>query len=919
MGRFSTYLHTMRILVVGVLLCARAFGGVHIAEVLADNENGIRDEDGDREDWIELYNDGDAAVVLDGWWLTDKANNKTQWRVPAVSIAAQGQLLIWASGKNRVDPLQPLHASFSLSKSGEYLGLYRPDPVTGQPLLVDEFAPSFPALPPDVSYGRGRAVNVSTLIPFGSVIRYRVITPAEGAAVYSGTAYASGQVGQGQPGGWNVSPAFNDTPWAAAQMAVGWDNQNKYTYGTSPSGNIKSALYNINTSLLVRKTFTVASPADIAGITLRVRYEDGFVAFINGVEVLRANFSADPLAWNSKSQSAFDKPSAPPEIEITLGATAAGMFMPGPNVLAIQGLNASNTSTDFYLDAELSAISIDQTLVLGYLAEPTPGSDNSSPTAGPLLFNATPEDPNVPRPLGNAASPPLTVTVRAMPTRNPLASVYVYHRKMWDAESAAIQMRDDGVAPDAVAGDGVFSANLPTAGVAPGQMFRWRFEARDTAGSVTKLPAYLDPLDAPQYFGTVARDASTGASQLPVLEWFVSGAPTNGPAATAMRACCYYLNHFYDNIGISGHGQSSTGFPKKSYDFDFTKEKRFLWRDGERRVKDINLLSNYADKTKARNTIAHWLGQQAGTPYHFAFPVRVQLNADFFGVMDMVEDGDDRMLERNGLNPDGALYKIYNTDNVTGSEKKTRKEEGWEDLHALTNGLASWRSADARQVYACDHYDLAAAVNYIAVRFLNSDTDHGHKNFYLYRDTGVTDEWRPMVWDVDLSWGHVFNATGANNPYGVNLGYFDDKLVTTAGFAGGGNVAYKIIYEVPENRLMLMRRIRTLMDRWVQPPGTVNGVFETRLREIAAQIDPDPADPSPWTDGDLDMAKWGIHRYFSTNRPREEVERVITEYLAPRRAHLFNTGSGRVTMNGTTIPDAPQVNAPGMVVIDSLD
>jgi len=54
--------------------------------------------------------------------------------------------------------------------------------------------------------------------------------------------------------------------------------------------------------------------------------------------------------------------------------------------------------------------------------------------------------------------------------------------------------------------------------------------------------------------------------------------------------------------------------------------------------------------------------------------------------MDMVEDGDDRMVERNGLNPDGALYKIYNADNVTLTEKKTRKEEGWADLYALTNG-----------------------------------------------------------------------------------------------------------------------------------------------------------------------------------------------------------------------------------------
>lgn len=901
----------------GLLVCG-ARAEVFISELLADNENGIRDEDGDRQDWIELHNPGEAPVSLDGWWLTDKVNNKTQWRFPAVSLPAKGFLIVWASGKNRNHPLQPLHTSFSLSKSGEYLGLYRPDPGTGLPVLVDEFAPGFPALPSDVSYGRGGVVSVPTLAPFGSVARYRVITSAEGAAVYSGTTYAAGQVGHDQPGGWNVSPVFNDAAWPAAQTPVGWDNQGKYTFGTSPTGNIKPAFYGTNTSVLLRKTFEVSSPAAIAGLTLRVRYEDGFVAFINGTEVLRANFSADPLVWNSKSNTAFDKPNPPPEIELTLAAAASEMFVAGQNVLAIQGLNASNTSSDFFLDAELSVIDIGETLFPGYLAEPTPGEENSAPTSGPLLFGATPADPDVPRPLGSEASPPLTVAVRVVATRNPVSTVSAYYRRMWDTESAAVALRDDGVAPDAVAGDGIYSGSLPTASVLPGQMFRWRFEARDTAGTLTKLPAYLDPLDSPQYFGTVALDTSTGTSQLPVLEWFVAGAPANGPATSALRACCYYLTNFYDNIGISGHGQSSTGFPKKSYDFDFTKEKRFLWRGGERRVKDINLLSNYADKTKTRNTISHWVGQQAGTPYHFAFPVRVQLNANFHGVMDMVEDGDDRMLERNGLNPLGALYKIYNQDNVTAVEKKTRKEEGIDDLLALTNGLSTTRALSLRQQYAFDNLDLPATVNYIAARYINSDHDHGHKNLYLFRDTGVTDEWQPLVWDVDLSWGHVFNATSSNNIWGKTLGYFDDFLKMDVGFSGGGNAVYRIIYDTPELRQMLFRRIRTLMDAWLQPPGTVNGIFETKMREIAATVDPDPADPSPWTDGDLDMAKWGTSAYFTTNRPREEVERVIAGYLGPRRTYLFNTGAGRVNMSGTVIPEA-QANGPGMVEIDSLD
>jgi len=396
-----------------------------------------------------------------------------------------------------------------------------------------------------------------------------------------------------------------------------------------------------------------------------------------------------------------------------------------------------------------------------------------------------------------------------------------------------------------------------------------------------------------------------------VLEWFVQGAPANGPSADiAYRGCCYFLTNFYDNIGITLHGQSTMGFAKKSYNFDFTGEARFLWKAGERRVKDINLLSNYADKTKTRNAFSHWAGMMAGTPYHFCQPVRVHLNGVFHGVLDMLEDGDDRMLERNGLDPEGAFYKIYSTVFTTGAEKKTRKEEDNADLAALYTGLDTALDLSVRQAFAYDNVDVAATVNYLVTRYLNSDTDHGHKNYYLYRDTRATREWQPVVWDVDLSQGHCYNSTE---------GYFDDDLITTAGFAGSSSRICSIVYSSPEMIQMVVRRMRTLMDTLVQPPGTVGGIFETRMRELAASVDPDPANPSPWTDGDLDAARWGIDSRFSQNRPREEVERVIAQYFAPRRAHLFNQGPGRPSCSGTTFPDAAQANVPGMVVIDSLD
>ncbi|MCI0744134.1 MAG: lamin tail domain-containing protein [Verrucomicrobia subdivision 3 bacterium] len=124
---------------------------VIISEFMADNENGIEDEDGTKADWIELYNRGTEDVNLGGWFLTDTVTNLTKWRFPDVPLAVNRYLLVWASQKNKTNAAAPLHTNFRLSNnSGSYLALV--DPQTN---VVSEFV-SYPAQQNDVSYGRDR-------------------------------------------------------------------------------------------------------------------------------------------------------------------------------------------------------------------------------------------------------------------------------------------------------------------------------------------------------------------------------------------------------------------------------------------------------------------------------------------------------------------------------------------------------------------------------------------------------------------------------------------------------------------------------------------------------------------------------------------------------------------------------------------
>ena len=96
---------------------------VYISEVSARNLTGLRDADGEPQDWIELHNAGAETVSLEGWYLSDDPEKPARWRIPAVSIAPGEYKIIFASGKNRTSG-EP-HTDFSVS-AGETVTLLTP-------------------------------------------------------------------------------------------------------------------------------------------------------------------------------------------------------------------------------------------------------------------------------------------------------------------------------------------------------------------------------------------------------------------------------------------------------------------------------------------------------------------------------------------------------------------------------------------------------------------------------------------------------------------------------------------------------------------------------------------------------------------------------------------------------------------------
>ena len=173
-----------------------------ISEFLASNSGGLRDEEGDSPDWIEIHNPGATPVNLGGWFLTDATNQLNRWRFPERSLSPDGRLLVFASGKDRTNAAAQLHANFALSAKGGYLALVRPDGVT----VASEHR--YGPQRPNVSFGTGRSLAASPLLATGASARFLIPTA------------------ESKPTGWNEGDEFDDSAWASGNTGLGFDQSN---------------------------------------------------------------------------------------------------------------------------------------------------------------------------------------------------------------------------------------------------------------------------------------------------------------------------------------------------------------------------------------------------------------------------------------------------------------------------------------------------------------------------------------------------------------------------------------------------------------------------------------------------------------------------------------------------------------------
>jgi hypothetical protein len=151
-------------------------------------------------------------------------------------------------------------------------------------------------------------------------------------------------------------------------------------YGPRTNLDVESTMFGDNASIYVRVPFMVeGDPSRFDEMDMAISYDDGFIAYLNGVEVARRNASV-LASWNSSASGSHGAVDGQIPTDVISLNPQVGLLSEGENVLALQGMNVAVDDNDFYLAATLNAAEILSATPRAFLV-PTPEIDNNLPAA----------------------------------------------------------------------------------------------------------------------------------------------------------------------------------------------------------------------------------------------------------------------------------------------------------------------------------------------------------------------------------------------------------------------------------------------------------------------------------------------------------------------------------------------------------
>jgi len=303
---------------------------------------------------VEVVCRGTEAVSLQDYRLEVRGETPVIWPFPPVTIEP-GQLYAISSADLGV-----------LANKGDLLVLWQGgESVSDAVAVADRARGRYPDGGDDwyfvepSTFGSPNEIKLCTDVVLNEIEYHPLVLPAS-----TGTQNAVALVPEVTPARVFVPSAgpvdsawtggaepFDDSGWTVAATGIGFETGSGYE--AYIGGDTRQQMYQKQGSVFVRIPFDVADPARFEALTLSMRYDDGFVAYLNGREIARAN-APQNVTWNALASASHDDA----EAVLFQGfpvPDGVGLLKPGRNVLAIQGLNVATTSSDFLIQPRLDA------------------------------------------------------------------------------------------------------------------------------------------------------------------------------------------------------------------------------------------------------------------------------------------------------------------------------------------------------------------------------------------------------------------------------------------------------------------------------------------------------------------------------------------------------------------------------------
>lgn len=676
----------------------------------------------------------------------------------------------------------------------------------------------------------------------------------------------------------NIEP---DNSWKLpGPTLAGWNNGvGGIGYGDNDDG----TTIGISTSVYLRRSFNLSSDnlAEIESLILHMDFDDGFVAYLNGVEIARSNLGTAgvPVPFNQLATDHEANGYQGLEIDAYVIPTSQlnNILLPGENVLAIQVHNATTNSSDLtgnaYLSAGFSGTTTTFNNVLPWMNLTTNDnwhtnfklntgeelflSDPSGIVLGSVLLPQLPVDHSMinlssgwcitPNPTPGALNPSVCFnTILEKPLISKSAGIFSSGFKVAitsTQQNVEIRYSTDGSIPSATSFIYTDSISIDNTTVLAARCF-------DPSGNA--LPSLVEKntyLINESYIGLPVISISTDSLNLYDTQTgiYVLGPPdynTNYPYFGAnfwedWERYSYIeylatdsLQKFEGAIGLKIHGGWSRARPQKSFrikcrdDYGMNEvayplipDKPFITK-----YKDFNLRNggNDYDGTRMRDAFMQRLVKETNCDYMAYTPVIVFLNGDYFGEYEL----------REVLNSDWVENNFdYNADSVD-----VLTENYLEGLNANDGNLDAfnemYNTLMAADPASPDFFDLADSLidlenfaDYIIAEtyYGNGDWSNNQANNIKYWHYPGK-KWRMMLMDLDFGYG-LYGATAndnfLNHTVNNNFVYLD-------------NICIKLYANTQFRNYFIDRYADLINTVWQQP--NVSNMGNAMINEVAPWI-----------------------------------------------------------------------------------